>query len=52
MAPALAGLGLELIGAFALMRLMNNMLFVVRANDPATFALVALTPLRGLLESK
>jgi len=42
MAPALGGLGLGFLGAFALMRLMEDMLFVVRANDPATFALVAL----------
>jgi putative ABC transport system permease protein len=38
--PALAGLGAGLIGAFGLTRLMKDMLFVVRADDPATFALV------------
>jgi ABC-type antimicrobial peptide transport system permease subunit len=42
MAPALVGLGVGLIGAFALTRLMKNLLFDVRADDPATFALVAL----------
>jgi putative ABC transport system permease protein len=40
MALALAGLGIGLIGALALTRLMKDMLFVVRADDPATFALV------------
>jgi putative ABC transport system permease protein len=38
--PALAGLGAGLIGAFGLTRLMKDMLFVVRADDPVTFALV------------
>jgi putative ABC transport system permease protein len=42
MAPALVGLGVGLIGAFALTRLMKDLLFDVRADDPATFALVAL----------
>jgi putative ABC transport system permease protein len=41
MAPAIVGLGIGLIGAFALTRLMKDLLFVVRADDPATFALVA-----------
>jgi putative ABC transport system permease protein len=40
MAPALGGLGVGLIGALALTRLMKDMLFIVRAHDPATFALV------------
>jgi putative ABC transport system permease protein len=40
MVPALVGLGVGLIGALALTRLMKDMLFVVRADDPATFALV------------
>jgi len=42
MAPALVGLGVGLIGAFALTRLLKDLLFIVRPTDPATFALVAL----------
>ncbi|MGH2523445.1 MAG: hypothetical protein ACRDH2_13155, partial [Anaerolineales bacterium] len=38
----LLGVGLGLLGAFALTRVMTSLLFGVNANDPATFAGVAL----------
>jgi putative ABC transport system permease protein len=42
MALVLLGVGLGLLGAFALTRLMTNLLFEVGANDPLTFVGVAL----------
>ncbi len=39
---ALIGMALGLLGSFALTRLMASLLFGVEANDPLTFALVAL----------
>jgi putative ABC transport system permease protein len=38
---ALIGIGLGLIGAFALTRLMTTMLFGVEPTDPTTFAVIA-----------
>ncbi len=42
MALVMLGVALGLLGAFALTRVMTNLLFNVRANDPLTFAGVAL----------
>jgi putative ABC transport system permease protein len=42
MALVVVGLGLGLIGAFAMTRVMTGLLFNVQANDPLTFASVAL----------
>ena len=42
MAVVLLGVGLGLLGAFALTRIMKSLLFDVSANDPLTFACVAL----------
>lgn len=42
MALAIAGIGLGAVGAFALTRLMANLLFSVRPEDPLTFAAVAI----------
>ena len=42
MSQVLFGVGLGLIGAFALTRSMNSLLFGISANDPITFACVAM----------
>ena len=41
MRPALIGLGIGLIGAFALTRLLSSQLYKVNATDPVTFGVVA-----------
>lgn len=42
MGLALAGVGIGLLGALAIMRLMTSLLFGVRATDPLTFLVIAL----------
>jgi hypothetical protein len=37
MTPALVGIGLGLVGAFATTRVMSGLLFVVTPSDPATY---------------
>ena len=41
MRPALIGIGLGLLGAFALSRLLSSLLFGIAPSDPATYAAVA-----------
>jgi putative ABC transport system permease protein len=43
MTPAIAGVALGLVGAWAATRLMSGLLFEVSATDPATFAAITLT---------
>jgi putative ABC transport system permease protein len=42
MALALCGVGIGLVGAFALSRLMQSLLFGVRPYDPLTFVVISL----------
>jgi putative ABC transport system permease protein len=42
MVLAMAGVGIGLLGALAIMRLMNSLLFGVKATDPLTFIAIAL----------
>jgi predicted permease len=42
MVLAMAGVGIGLLGALAIMRLMNSLLFGVKATDPLTFIVIAL----------
>jgi len=41
MRPALIGIGLGLLGAFALSRLLSSLLFGIAPSDPTTYAAVA-----------
>jgi putative ABC transport system permease protein len=42
MQPAFVGVGIGLVGAFALMRLLTSQLYEIKPTDPATFGIVAL----------
>jgi len=42
MRPAFVGVGIGMVSAFALMRLLNNQLYEIKPTDPATFSIVAL----------